>query len=154
MLRRNNLSVSWAIGSVLVLFTWSKIWGNADMCTLMQKDVLIENLAETSAFIGMRFKGVEHIPLEFSMCGLLMYFILPHDALSQQKHLLLMQITLKTGFMVCHRLWLSLKIESFSRAIVFTAGCILPVCSLIRMGAWPELPCFSAEILHSRPENP
>ena len=62
------------------------------MCTLMQKDVLIENLAETSAFIGMRFKGVEHIPLEFSMCGLLMYFILPHDALSQQKHLLLMQI--------------------------------------------------------------
>ena len=74
------------------------------MCTLMQKDVLIENLAETSAFIGMRFKGVEHIPLEFSMCGLLMYFILPHDALSQQKHLLLMQITLKTGFMVCHRL--------------------------------------------------
>lgn len=54
------------------------------MCTLMQKDVLIENLAETSAFIGMRFKGVEHIPLEFSMCGLLMYFILPHDALSAE----------------------------------------------------------------------
>lgn len=56
------------------------------MCTLMQKDVLIENLAETSAFIGMRFKGVEHIPLEFSMCGLLMYFILPHDAQIGRAH--------------------------------------------------------------------
>lgn len=49
------------------------------MCTLMQKDVLIENLAETTAFIGMRYKGVENAPVEFKMCGLLRYFILTHD---------------------------------------------------------------------------
>lgn len=50
------------------------------MCTLMQKDVLAENLAEAAAFIGRRFADKDDVPLEFRMCGLLRYFLLTHEA--------------------------------------------------------------------------
>ena len=50
------------------------------MCTLMQKDVLAENLAEAAAVIGRRFSDKSDAPLEFRMCGLLRYFLLTHDA--------------------------------------------------------------------------
>ena len=51
-----------------------------NMCTLMQKDVLAEDLAEAAAFIGKRFANKDDVPLEFRMCGLLRDFLLTHDA--------------------------------------------------------------------------
>ena len=62
-------------------FSITNVSGADDkMCTLMQKDVLAENLAEAAAFIGRRLGGAEEEPIEFRMCGLLRYFLLTHDA--------------------------------------------------------------------------
>lgn len=69
------------------------------MCTLMQKDVLAEDLAEAAAFIGKRFANKDDVPLEFRMCGLLRYFLLTHDAAELDYDALCSDISaLRSGF--------------------------------------------------------